>query len=104
MVHEMATSSTTLSDAHKVGRAARRIGGARDVLAPYLFILPFVLSFLVLFAGPALYSLALSFYRYKGYGEAKFIGLSNYLEPSTTMCSGPPSAIRCSTGWCTWCR
>ncbi len=57
----------------------RRIGGLRDSLAPYLFILPFVLSFVVLFLGPAIYSLVLSFFRYKGYGDARFIGLSNYL-------------------------
>ena len=74
----MTSTTTTLSDAGKVTRA-RRIGGLRDRLAPYLFILPFVLSFLVLFAGPAIYSLVLSFYRYRGYGEARFIGLSNYL-------------------------
>jgi len=74
----MTSTTTTLSDAGKVTRA-RRIGGLRDRLVPYLFILPFVLSFLVLFAGPAIYSLVLSFYRYRGYGEAHFIGLSNYL-------------------------
>ena len=74
----MTSTTTTLSDAGKVTRA-RRIGGLRDRLVPYLFILPFVLSFLVLFAGPAIYSLVLSFYRYRGYGEARFIGLSNYL-------------------------
>ncbi len=49
-----------------------------DILAPYLFISPFLISFLVLFVGPALYSLALSFFRYKGYGDARFIGLQNY--------------------------
>jgi ABC-type sugar transport system permease subunit len=49
-----------------------------DTLAPYLFISPFLLSFLVLFVGPAIYSLGLSFFRYKGYGDAKFIGLANY--------------------------
>lgn len=49
-----------------------------DLLAPYLFILPFVLFFFVLFLGPAIYSLVLSFYRYKGYGGATFLGLANY--------------------------
>lgn len=56
-------------------RRRRRWG---DILAPYLFIAPFVLSFMVLFVGPAIYSLILSFYRYKGYGKATFIGLDNY--------------------------
>jgi ABC-type sugar transport system permease subunit len=56
-------------------RRRRRWG---DVLAPYLFISPFVVSFLVLFVGPALYSLVLSFYRYKGYGKATYVGFDNY--------------------------
>jgi ABC-type sugar transport system permease subunit len=49
-----------------------------DVLAPYLFISPFLLFFLTLFVGPALYSLVLSFFRYKGYGSATFVGFANY--------------------------
>lgn len=57
----------------------RRTRPLGDVLAPYLFISPFIVSFVVLFVGPALYSLVLSLYRYKGYGEAKFIGFQNYL-------------------------
>lgn len=59
-----------------VRRSARSVW---DVLAPYLFISPFIVSFLTLFLGPAIYSLILSFYRYKGYGDAKFIGLQNYI-------------------------
>ncbi len=50
----------------------------RDGIVPYLFILPFVLSFLIFFAFPAGYSLVLSFFKYKGYGAAKFVGLRNY--------------------------
>lgn len=50
-----------------------------DILAPYLFISPFVLSFLVLFVGPAIYSLVLSLFRYKGYGDMRFVGLQNYI-------------------------
>lgn len=47
-------------------------------ITPYLFIAPFIISFLLFFAFPALYSLVLSFFKYKGYGEAKFIGFGNY--------------------------
>ena len=47
-------------------------------LVPYLFIAPFVISFLIFFAYPAIYSLVLSFFNYKGYGTAKFIGFKNY--------------------------
>ncbi len=49
-----------------------------DILAPYLFISPFILSFILLFLGPALYAFVLSFYKYRGYGKATFVGVKNY--------------------------
>ena len=60
--------------------ASRAISASRwrEKLVPYLFIAPFVISFLLFFAFPAGYSLVLSFFRYKGYGTATFIGLNNY--------------------------
>lgn len=64
-------------------RRATVVAGKRkirwgDALAPYLFISPFILAWLTLFIGPAIYSLILSFYRYKGYGTATFLGFQNY--------------------------
>ena len=50
----------------------------REKLVPYLFILPFILSFLVFFVFPAGYSLVLSFFKYRGYGKATFVGVGNY--------------------------
>ncbi|MDF2513449.1 MAG: ABC-type transporter, integral rane subunit [Herbinix sp.] len=47
---------------------------------PYLFILPFMISYIIFFLYPAAYSFILSFFSYKGYGAAKFIGLSNYIN------------------------
>ena len=46
--------------------------------APYVFLLPFIVVYLATFLFPALYSLVLSFYKYKGYGTAKFVGFNNY--------------------------
>ena len=46
--------------------------------APYLLVAPFLISFFILFVYPAGYSLVLSFFNYRGYGVAKFVGLSNY--------------------------
>ena len=46
--------------------------------APYVFLLPFIIVYLATFLFPALYSLVLSFYKYKGYGTAKFVGFNNY--------------------------
>ena len=49
-------------------------------LAPYLFIRPFLISFIIFFAVPSLYSLILSLFKYKGYGGMKFVGFDNYLS------------------------
>ena len=49
-------------------------------LTPYLFILPFLLFYVVFFFYPAIYSLILSFFSYKGYGSARFIGLQNFVN------------------------
>lgn len=45
---------------------------------PYFFIAPFISIFLMFFVFPAIYSIVLSFYQYRGYGAARFIGLQNY--------------------------
>ena len=50
----------------------------REKSVPYLFVLPFLLSFLIFFLYPAIYSLVMSFMRYKGYGNMTFVGLDNY--------------------------
>jgi ABC-type sugar transport system permease subunit len=47
-------------------------------ITPYLFIAPFLISFVLFFIIPSVYSLILSFYKYAGYGEAKWVGLQNY--------------------------
>ena len=60
-----------------VSRASRF---SLERLAPYIFVAPFALAFLLLFAGPAVYSLVLSLYRYRGYGAATFIGADNYIR------------------------
>lgn len=49
-----------------------------EKVVPYLFTLPFMLSFCIFFLFPALYSLVLSFFQYKGYGTMKFVGINNY--------------------------
>lgn len=46
----------------------------------YLFILPFVLSFLTFLVFPFCYSFWLSFNNWSGFGSHRFIGLDNYLR------------------------
>jgi len=50
----------------------------RVKVAPYLFIAPFFLFFLVFTAWPILESFRLSFYKGAGLGEKTFYGLGNY--------------------------
>lgn len=56
----------------------RVVGSARDRLAPYALISPFIVFFFVLFLFPALYSLVLSVHRYRGFGPMVYVGLSNF--------------------------
>ena len=49
-------------------------------LTPYIMIAPFLISFILFFALPSLLAFVLSFFKYKGYGDAVFIGLKNYVN------------------------
>lgn len=55
-----------------------RMGSLRERMAPYLFLSPFLVSYLVFFLYPAGFSLMLSFTRYKGYGDMRFVGFDNF--------------------------
>ena len=61
---------------HPRRRARRR--GWSDRIAPYAFIAPFLLSFVLFFLGPSIFSVVLSFARYNGYTAIQWIGLQNY--------------------------
>jgi ABC-type sugar transport system permease subunit len=51
----------------------------KNVWTPYLFIAPFLLSFMIFFLYPAAYSFFLSFTRFSGVGTPRFMGLRNYI-------------------------
>ncbi|NMA66994.1 MAG: sugar ABC transporter permease [Clostridiaceae bacterium] len=46
--------------------------------APYLFTLPFILSFLLFFIYPMIYMFVMSFQRLEGIDTVKYIGIDNY--------------------------
>lgn len=50
---------------------------------PYLYILPFFISFILFSLYPTLYGLSLSFYKWDGVNEKVFIGFENYLNAIT---------------------
>ncbi len=62
---------------HKLQKPAGRM---RDRFIPYLFIMPFLFSFIFFFFIPAFYSLYLSLTRYAGFGKIIYIGLNNYIS------------------------
>ena len=49
-------------------------------LAPYLFISPFYILFLVFFLGPALFALFLALHSWNGIDSMQFVGLRNFTE------------------------
>ncbi|MBI2940866.1 MAG: sugar ABC transporter permease [Chloroflexi bacterium] len=55
----------------------------RHILEGYLYLSPWLLGFVALFAGPAAASLALSFTRYTVPSTPAFTGLGNYVEALT---------------------
>ena len=50
----------------------------KDKAVPYLLIAPFLLSFILFFVVPSVYSIILSSAKYAGYGKIKWVGFSNY--------------------------
>ncbi len=56
----------------------------RDRIAPYLFLAPWLIGFLVITLGPMLYSLYLSFTDYSLLSEPSWVGLDNYVRMFTS--------------------
>lgn len=46
--------------------------------APYIFVAPFILSFLIFFLYPSIETVYMSFMSMEGFQNAKFVGLDNY--------------------------
>src|SRR5687767_11438738 len=57
---------------------ARYSERAREQLAAYLFITPWIIGFLIFSVGAMIYSLRLSFYETDLLTTSKFVGLENY--------------------------
>lgn len=50
----------------------------RNAVTGYTFLLPFLTFFAAFFLLPTCYSLWLSFYKYRGYGNPRFVGWGNF--------------------------
>lgn len=53
-------------------------GGVLSGKSAWLYIGPFIVLHLIFTVAPAIYSLVLSLYQYRGYGAARFLGMRNY--------------------------
>jgi arabinosaccharide transport system permease protein len=49
-------------------------------IAPYVFVLPFILSFLFFFLGSAVQTIYMSFHKVYGLNNMEFVGLKNYVR------------------------
>jgi multiple sugar transport system permease protein len=68
------TTHSTATGRFKLGMRAR------EEIAGYLFILPWLLGFLVFTGGAMIYSLYLSFYDADFLSKFEFVGLANYTQ------------------------
>ncbi len=55
----------------------RRIINSQSIV-PYVFVLPFVITFLLFYLYPILSAVTMSFQDIQGFGDVRFIGLKNY--------------------------
>jgi len=78
MQTDVMTSPGATSAGAAVASPPRRRRFRWERLVPFGFIAPFLISFLVFFLAPSVGSIVLSFFRYRGYGKATWIGLQNY--------------------------
>jgi multiple sugar transport system permease protein len=67
-------------------------------LAPYLFISPFYVVFVLVFLAPIVYAVYLSLTEWRGIGIPRFVGLSNYVEIAS---SSDARAVLGNTLWYT---
>lgn len=52
----------------------------QDRLAPYLFVSPFYILFVIFFLGPTIFAIVLSFFRWSALGTPTFRGARNYTK------------------------
>jgi len=61
----------------------RRSTKAREAIAAYVFLTPWILGMVLLTLGPMLYSLYLSFTRYNLLSDPKWVGFANFVQMFT---------------------
>lgn len=49
-------------------------------MAPYIFVAPFIASFLIFFLYPSIETIRMSFMSMEGFGKERFVGFHNYVR------------------------
>ncbi len=82
----MQSADVLRSERTNVATASRSVRLRRAIkrnMAPYLFLAPFLLAFVVFMIFPLFYALRLSLYRTRLIGGTAFVGLQNYMRAFT---------------------
>lgn len=61
----------------RVGRSLQRFANSPNVV-PFVFVLPFLVSFILFFGYPLLSTIQMSFQEINGFNDVRYIGLQNY--------------------------
>ncbi len=67
---------------------------AREALSGYLFISPWLLGLLLFAAGPMLFSLSISFFKWDMFKSMTFVGIQNYIKAFTDDEYALPSLLK----------
>jgi ABC-type sugar transport system permease subunit len=64
-----------------------------EALAGWLYLSPNLLGFLAFFAGPLIFSMAISFYDWDGVTQAVFVGFDNYIQTLSLTVAGSAASL-----------
>ncbi|TAH74709.1 MAG: sugar ABC transporter permease [Anaerolineaceae bacterium] len=73
----MKSKALTVKKPKRNSFSLRRLMNSQSFV-PYIFVLPFIISFLLFFLYPILSSIIMSFQSIQGFGDVQFIGTKNY--------------------------
>ena len=62
-------------------------------MAPYIFVAPFIASFLIFFLYPSIETIRMSFMSMEGFGKERFVGFHNYVRLLITILAMQSSRI-----------
>jgi len=65
---------------HSKSNVSKLSASRSEAVAGYLFIMPWIIGFVCFSAGPMLYSLVISFFKWDLFKDMQFVGFTNYIK------------------------